>query len=241
MNSVAKSFSKAAFKYEQNADIQKDSAKKLVSLIPNNLDIESFIDIGSGTGFASLELLKVFPIAKVALLDVSKEMLELASTKIPQATVFNADAETFDFKKYKFDMAIANLSIHWFKSFKQSVTNIINSSKYFAFSIPLDKSFLEYENIFLKSNHPSPTFKYHSYEDILKFISEEASIIACDHFVVRKDFPNAISAAKHFKDIGANVSSSSLNQSRVAMILKNHKTPLAITYDLFLCVLKRKE
>lgn len=239
MNLIAKNFGKASFNYEKNADIQKNCAKALVKLLPNNIDIKSFIDIGAGTGFASIELLKIFKNAKITLLDISDKMLKIAKLNIPDARIINFNAEHFSFKKNNFDFAVSNLSCQWFVDFEKFFKNIMNGCRYFLFSTIGEKSFDEYKKIFEERGLNSPTFPYDfnkpSLYDITKNI---AKIISYKEVVFEKHFLNAISVAKYFKGIGANLSSGKIEQSKIVSILKSYKKPITLRYNIILCFIE---
>ena len=241
MNSISKNFGQAAYAYDQNADIQRLCSQNLIKLLPSYLDIESFVDVGAGTGFASIELLKIYPNAKCTLIDLSAEMLEIAKSKTCNSNIIKANAETFDFENNHFDLAISNLSLQWFSDFENFLKKIMKGCKYFLFSTLTETSFLDYKKIFENKNLPSPTFGYHVENFLYNTSNRIGDVLSYTNSNYEKSFQNALEAAKYFKHIGANLSSNDLSQSKIAAVLKSHKSPLPLQYKVFSCFMERKK
>ena len=222
--------------YDEHAFAQKRSAKELVGLLPDE-KIASVIDIGAGTGLVALEVQKRFPDAKLTLLDRAYRMLQVAQSKIPDATIITSDAETFDFASQNFEIGIANLSVQWFKNFELFLKKILVHVKYFAFSVPLKDSFADYIDIF--KTIEIPRINLYNQSEILHIIHRNAEIVSAKQFIITKTYPNAIEASRHFRNIGATISINTKTQSKVSAILKSHKAPIKLRYDLFLCVTRR--
>ena len=223
----------AALNYDEHAFAQKHSAKELVEMLPND-NFASFVDIGAGTGFATVEVKKRFPSAEVTLIDSSSKMLQIAKAKVPDATIINTDAEIFDFASLYFDLAIANLSVQWFKNFELFLEKILAHAKYFAFSVPLKSSFADYMDIF--KDVDIPRMNLYTQNEVLHIIRSSAEIVTAKQLMIAKTYPNAIEACRHFRNIGATIPINTATQSKISAILKSHKSPITLRYDLFLCV-----
>ena len=227
----------ATLNYDKHAFAQKRSAKELVEMLPNE-NIASFIDIGAGTGMATVGVQKRFPYAKVTLLDRSREMLKIAQSKIPRASIIYVDAEIFDFSSKNFDLAIANLSVQWFKNFELFLEKILTSTKYFAFSVPLKGSFAEYTDIF--KDIEIPHMNLYTQNELMHILRDNAEIITTKQIMITKTYPNVMEATRHFRNIGATMPINTAIQSKISAVLKSHKSPITVCYDLFLCVATRQ-
>jgi len=112
---IRQAFSRQAHVYEENAPMQKEVAEKLISLIPLQLRTPNSelrtLDIGIGTGFASKEFSKRFPIAGVFGCDISYGMLKEADKT--GAILAEADAEHLPYKGDTFDLAFSSLAFQW--------------------------------------------------------------------------------------------------------------------------------
>ena len=227
----------AALNYDKHAFAQKRSARELVEMLPNE-HIASFIDIGAGTGIATIEVQKRFPDATVTLLDRSREMLKIANSKIPRANIISADAEMFDFSYKNFDLAIANLSVQWFKNFELFLEKILTRTKYFAFSVPLKGSFDEYTDIF--KDIEIPHMNLYTQNELMHILRDNAEIITTKQIMITKTYPNAMDATRHFRNIGATMPINTAMQSKISAVLKSHKSPITVCYEVFLCVAARQ-
>lgn len=72
------------------------------------------LDIGSGTGLFSSFLLKIYPRAKITLIDLSEKMLDIAQKRFREQNdfVYIADDYTTCTFNKKFDIILSSLSIH---------------------------------------------------------------------------------------------------------------------------------
>lgn len=239
-------FEDAACNYDRYADVQRRCAEKLVALLlPSGIEVHSFIDIGAGTGFATLELLKIFPKAKATLLDVSPRMLDVARSKVPASIPVLANAEIFDFSGCGFDLAVANLSAQWFHDFAKFLQRLVAGCRYFLFSIPLRGSFAEYTSAFAENGVELPALGYYEETELVDTLRDTWNIRAFQRVVFKKSFSNLISAARHFKNIGANFVDATerggFAQSKISAILRTEQAPITLTYDVLLCFVEFRE
>lgn len=226
----------AALNYDSEAFAQRRCAEELAQMLLE-IGISSFIDIGAGTGLAATEVIKKFPKAKSTLIDISPTMLKIARSKFPNAEIISADVEKYSFIPKK--LAIANLSIQWFKNFEAFLRKILTYHKYFAFSVPIKGSFKEYLDVF--KNIELPGIKLYSEDEILDIVQRNAEIVSTKRLIITQTYQNAIEATRHFKNIGATMQIDAQTQSKISAILKSHKTSIVLLYDLFLCVSRRAQ
>lgn len=111
---VAKNFSRCALAYDRYADLQKRSGVELLALIENN-GIRNILEIGCGTGNHTMLLRKKFQDARIQAIDISEEMVEVASLKLPDMGIefMVTDAERADLEG-GFDLITANACFQWF-------------------------------------------------------------------------------------------------------------------------------
>ncbi|MEK7850860.1 MAG: methyltransferase domain-containing protein, partial [Deltaproteobacteria bacterium] len=127
-NRVKQAFSRQAPLYEENAPLQKEVAKRLISLIalsliplgqarrPFHRDMTT-LDIAIGTGLATKEFLSRFPKAGAFGCDIAWGMLKEAG--MIGTVLVEADAEHLPYKNETFDLAFSSLAFQW--------TNLNNS------------------------------------------------------------------------------------------------------------------
>ncbi len=69
------------------------------------------LDLGCGSGLSTLELRRAYPQAEIVGADISPDMLEAASRRLPDARFVEGDAATIDTRG--FDLVFANAVFHW--------------------------------------------------------------------------------------------------------------------------------
>ena len=119
---VESNFSRHANCYDDYSAMQTIASKNLISIL-NRYDYRRILDLGCGTGTYTQALLERFPEAKITALDISPEMIKVASEKLQSKKIIFiiGDAETVQLES-KFDLVTSNASFQWFGNFKQTVS-----------------------------------------------------------------------------------------------------------------------
>ncbi len=193
------SFDKGSKNYNEQALIQNLAAKELCKIaapfLSDNLQV---LDLGSGTGFISQNLLgknlKIFEV------DLALKMLQ----KNPQKTFkIQADFENLPFKKSSFDLVISSFSLQWLNDFEKSFCqffDLLKSNGKFIFCLPVEPSLdeLKAANIFQFNQLPK-VFE-------LKKALEKCGFkqIFFNEKIFKQNFSNGVLAIKSLKKIGAN-------------------------------------
>jgi len=118
---IARSFSQAAASYDAYASLQRKVADALLAELAKDTSVQRVMDLGSGTGYCTKELHKLYPNAEIINLDIAEAMLEFAS-KRHKDSGFNeksvcADAEALPFMANTFDIIISSLSVQWCQNY----------------------------------------------------------------------------------------------------------------------------
>jgi malonyl-CoA O-methyltransferase len=113
-SSVRSEFSEAAVTYDRYARVQSYVFSQLTQSTSVTAP-RRIMDIGCGTGRHTARIGVTYPEAEVMALDVSAQMIEVASRRVlvPNVQFMVADAET-DLPHALFDLIMANASLHWF-------------------------------------------------------------------------------------------------------------------------------
>jgi malonyl-CoA O-methyltransferase len=243
---VSSRFDKASNSYEDVANIQKESARILVS---NLLQMSpkfcpsSILDLGAGTGYVSDLLLSHFSGSNYTLNDISPYMLEKAKEKFKfdrNISFHLGDLEHAEFKNH--GLIVSNLALQWANNLEATLHKFYSKSNIFAFSCLIEGSFKEWEDIFINHNLPSPVKKYPHERDLTDFLTSLGaykSSFETKNFYIK--FPNAYSILKYFKNLGASASNNLISITELKDIIKTHKSDICIMYKVFFCVLERRK
>ncbi|OHD55059.1 MAG: hypothetical protein A2Y33_14740 [Spirochaetes bacterium GWF1_51_8] len=79
------------------------------------------IDLGCGTGTVALEVMKVYPYARMTCMDLSANMLDIAKSKL--SGFKSAEYEEGNFRTYRFrreyDLMVSSLAMHHIETYDQ--------------------------------------------------------------------------------------------------------------------------
>ncbi|PYF81739.1 malonyl-CoA O-methyltransferase [Marinomonas alcarazii] len=112
---LARRFDRASLSYDAYADFQKIVLERLVAMLPVE-DAEVVLDLGSGTGQALVALSEQLTPACMIALDLSPQMLAVASKRFPELKNVHfvcADAEQLPIQDVSCDLVFSSLAIQW--------------------------------------------------------------------------------------------------------------------------------
>lgn len=234
---LRKAFNAAAGSYDAHASLQKATSERLSRLCAQMVDfpVQTFLDIGAGTGQTTHAFLEHFPEAQGTLLDIAPALLAQAKTKIPFARTICTDAETYNFPE-PYDLIVSNLCVQWFLDFEEFLERVLRVCRLFAFSTLLEPSFGEYRRVFMAKESPTPTFPYHT-QVALEYLISKQLVCATDVQVYHEPFESALAAARHFQKIGANTAYHPVSLRALFM----HSGPVTLDYHVFFAILAHKD
>ena len=229
-NSVKDSFDRVAGEYDENSDIQKDSLDALIKFFFSKIEIkdnERFngLEIGCGTGEFSKYLINRINFQSLSLLDVSKNMLEIAQKKNSKQCVNLIESDFDDFKDYsKFNFIFSNMSIHWSKNFKELVHRILNSVKIngiIVFSYVNSSSFEYFHNLNTFNHNLLNIFPKH--KDLLNLIDRKRFKCFQKEITIKKLYNSPLDFFIDLKSYGANFKLNSNEVGKLFMLRKIKK------------------
>lgn len=116
---VARAFDRAAASYDDHAVLQREVEDRLLERVGDfPFEPRRILDLGCGTGRASVELSRRFPEAELYSLDASKAMLAQARSRSKMAgsksgTFVRADMHALPFASRHFDFVFSSLAVQW--------------------------------------------------------------------------------------------------------------------------------
>lgn len=128
---VSDNFTRSAKKYDEFADLQQKTAKRLMEMIleaQGKRPFKKILEIGCGTGFLSGMLLSGFPESDISFIDISDGMLDACREKLKKIKGFNnqrrlcflnMDGESLE-GFWDYDLIVSNLTFQWFHDLKRA-------------------------------------------------------------------------------------------------------------------------
>jgi len=128
---ICRRFSKAAATYDEYALVQKESAARLATSLPENFSAAAVLEIGCGTGTYTAKLAARFPQARLVALDFSQAMIKEASKKClahSSVSFLCEDGEQFlAANKHQFDLITSNATMQWFDDLPLAFSHVARS------------------------------------------------------------------------------------------------------------------
>jgi malonyl-CoA O-methyltransferase len=240
---IKNNFDKSSKTYDQVAGVQKESAKILTKLLVTkfpDFNPSTILDLGTGTGFATEELLLYFKNSKYLLNDISGKMLERAKSKLQNyqnISFAEGDIEEENFAHHQ--LIIANFVLQLVDDFKKTVKKLSAKSDVIAFNVMLDGSFKEWSDLYQNANLASPITNYPSVKEVEKYC---LSLQPKDHLFLVKDFDldfdSAFSLAKYFNNLGSVVGATKYDPITLKNFLNNHNFAIKTKYKILFVILK---
>ena len=196
---IQKKFKKQIKEYDKNAVVQKEMAKKLVSLLPEK-KYKNILEIGSYSGILTSEIKKNIDFSSYFALDVVEESKDYLKKIDENIEFISADIETFETKE-KFDLIISNAVLQWCSDFEGTIKKLkrfLNPKGILAVSIFSPENLKEIKAIFNVSlSYPE--------DKLLKSLFSK--VIYSEERQLKFNTPNEV--LKHLKSTGVNSLSSS--------------------------------
>jgi malonyl-CoA O-methyltransferase len=180
-NLVRDHFNHGALYYDRYAKIQKKMAERLSALTKpeENLSLneKNILDIGCGTGFMLLDLIKNYPASSITAVDLAPKMLEVCRNKfkLDNLQLVCGDIEEIPLKK-KYGLIVSNAAFQWLNNLSQTLTKLysaLSTGGVLAFSV------------FGRQTFPELRFSYKKAADRLGL---KKPLLAIESFPLQEDF-----------------------------------------------------
>jgi malonyl-CoA O-methyltransferase len=200
---IRRNFNKASSTYDQYGRIQKIIGEKLITfLFKYKIHANQIIDLGCGSGLITQQLAEAMPYKSFHAVDIARDLLVIAKQRLQghQIEIYEQDFDHLDDNNALFDLIFSNMALHWSLMFKKTLLKIhkkLVKNGLFAFSIPLEGTFLEL-------NKNSVNY-FHSENTILELLSRMG--FKQVHFKtdsIVENFDHFTDALNSIKKIGAN-------------------------------------
>lgn len=119
---VKKRFSKSFSTYDDNAIVQKQMAKKLVSFLPKK-DFNSVLEIGCATGLLTKQAVLKLSFKDFTLNDIVEDAENYVKKIVPNSRFLLGDVEKINFDE-KYDLIISNACLQWCGDIEKTILKL---------------------------------------------------------------------------------------------------------------------
>ena len=204
---IKKRFSRSLKTYDDNAFIQKQTAKKLISFLPD-ITYEKIFETGTLTGILTKELIKKIKFNSYTYNDIIPEAKLYIDKIIPEAEFLEGDIEEISLRE-NYNLIISNASLQWCSDIYKTISKLtghLSDGGILAFSIFGSKNLKEIKEFFNIDSQYTDIDKLKEKYNLINYISEETKIY----------FNSPVDIIKHFKLTGVNaLKEVSLTKSRL--------------------------
>ncbi len=198
---IKNQFEKSMDKYDDNAIVQKLTAKKLVQQISEiKKDYKNILELGSGTGLLAKELVKNITYKKYFANDLIEKSKTYLSDIIPEFTFICGNAQKIA-PSQKMDLILSNAMFQWFSNLDKLQDNLLKMLEkdgILAFSTFSPKNYCEIKQLCGLS------LEYKTLEELKSIFSKNFDILYTEEFQYSMQFTNPLEILAHMKNTGVN-------------------------------------
>lgn len=248
---IAKAFSSAAHKYEMNAHIQKKVAASLVSdLISTNLEPESILELGAGSGFLTSLLRSQFPIANILATDISQDLLSILSQRsLPSVSTKLLPAENAHEHIHHHDLTTSSMMLQWVEKPDDKVAHWLksmSSGSALALAYLVDSSFPEWKQAKESSQVFSQGTPLPKSQDLMQVVkaTKNVEVISDTHNEFQYCAADPLLLLKNMKAVGAHYTENpSVSVSQMRKLLSHwpeENQLFTLTYSVHNVIVRKK-
>lgn len=243
---IQKCFNRASKSYDDVAWVQKDAARFLVNKLLEHQDSipQTFLDVGTGTGYIPELLLEKFPKSSFYLNDIAGEMLEVCKAKFAKTqNIYYLPGDMLKLDSdLLYDCVISNLALQWSTDLQYAVNFLHSkSTNVFAFSTLLDGTFEEWHYI-INRYQSTQILDYPQAEDLIS-LCNKLKRNGQDFKYWLMDYPlsfdNPMCFMRYLKSLGASAPGNLVRLSSLKKLLKAESQSLTVTYKIFFGMFRR--
>ena len=238
---IKKQFEKSLDKYDENAVIQKDLAKKLMNETAKiRTDFPIILELGAGTGILTKQIKSHLIFQKFYANDLLEKSKNYVQKIIPDANFIHGSASRIK-PPVKADLIISNAMFQWFYNLSDAINyckKFLNNDGILAFSTFGRENFRELKEI------SGLTLNYLSKDEIMRILEPEFEILHTDEYTQIMDFESPLELLSHMKNTGVNSLASNIwtikdVKNFCEKYLEKYDTP-HLTYNPVIIIAKLK-
>jgi malonyl-CoA O-methyltransferase len=198
---VARAFGRAASQYDRHAELQRLSGDALLALAPDQTGT-LVLDAGCGTGWYSRAWRTRGK--QVTALDLSPQMLQQARQNDAAQHYLAGDIDRLPLNNGCFDLVWSNLVVQWSSDLRAALhqfTRVLRPDGCLMFSTLSAGSLQEVHHAWSYLDQQQHANHFLSEQDIALACAEQR--LQCESQIITLHFPDALSAMRSLKGIGA--------------------------------------
>lgn len=198
---IKKQFEKSFETYDDNAVVQRVLAERMVSKISETGKIfENVLELGSGTGLLTKELVKHIEIKNYCANDLVKKSEDCIKNIFPDARFYFGNALKIK-PVQKFDLIVSNAVFQWFENFENVCKNfkpMLKKDGLFAFTTFLPDNYREIADL------TGLSLNYKTKDEIISTCEKYFEILYAEEYKQTLTFLTPLELLAHMKNTGVN-------------------------------------
>lgn len=198
---VKKQFEKNMDKYNENALVQIELAQKLTdALCEYRCNFRRILELGSGTGILSREILKRLSYEQYFANDLVEKSKKYLDKIIPEYTFIYGNAQKIK-PNCKMDLIISNAMFQWFNSLEGAVehfSGLLEKNGLLAFTTFAPENFKEIREV------TGLSLEYKSTDYIKDILSKNYEVLHLEEYTRILKFKSPLELLAHMKNTGVN-------------------------------------
>ena len=215
---IVKEFSRFAYEYDKYNVIQKEVAKKLISLVEKK-NYNKILDVGAGDGAVYKNLIeKEIPFNKFIAFDFSEEMLVIhpeAQSIKKICKNFNMPDAFNEFKNNEFDLILSSSALQWSNNLFSVLSSLSRLSSEYYFSFFTSNTFKTlHQTAKISSPIYSRTYLMNTLDKLFDYESETV------HY--KLDFTSVHEMLRYIKKSGVSGGMQQLSYKQIKALIANY-------------------
>lgn len=252
---ISESFGSAASYYDNNAEVQREVADRLIASLQPWKDIlpsGPIIELGCGTGFVTKGLAEMYPKREIEVTDLSEEMVDYCRQKFSDHGNLSfrvQDAESPETNEDPlYAMTVCGFSAQWFKDPAQTLAQWLQATKpggLLLASFPGKESFPEWRKMCEELGLPFTGNELPDVEEMVVKMSVGPAQVDFYEDTITQTYDSAGDFFRELKNIGADTQCEgrSLTPKELSLLI-NHwdsttEGKVVVSYHIVFLAVKR--